>query len=824
MESKKEQRKERREERRAERVERRRGPEQEESAWDLGELEPAVVTSEIPSQDGGNLEPASITAKGGPRPIQGKAEVQNPSSGIINRQKPTQAYGGMIEPAVVTAERTQDGGSLEASEISAKGKAMPNIQGRAKEQNPSDIGRMPNPPRYGGELPASGVRAEGRTMPNIQGKAIVQNPSAGIVNRQRPTEAYGGMLDPAVVTAQTAQDGGELPASGVSAEGKEMPKIQGKAVTTNSSDIGRMPNPPKYGGELPASGVSAEGRNLPNLQGKAEEQNPSDIGKMPNPPQYGGELSAATKQTKGREMPNIQGRAEEQSPSDIGKMPNPPKYNGEIASSEVEAESKKINEPKAQAEALTKAGISKKRYEPTLVDTDKQEEENVDYEKEETGEDGGELPAAKIDFKKKEMPTLQAKAEAQTKAGISQTRYKPNQLPEDSASVETTEDTPTAQTAQPKKDEQDALNATHKGEMDALQKYNQQRFNSLGEIISATDARIKEAKQKDEDARRRENAFRYISGLGDTLSSIANLVGTAHGASNQEQHYNSSKVVEKAEEARKARRLELNELSKRLDEMKARQDELKAAGSLKEAQLKASIEKEKAKLLADQRKAEEEKRRFDENLAYRKERDKVEDAQKDRTFEENQRQYNETNTRLREDSAADRQNRKDIAAADRQNRKEIAEADRKNRKEIAEANIAAEQARQKEKQAADPEHQAKALHQNITGIRNELAQKMGYANYNEYLRYKNVSGWGTDIDGQRNKDSRRIRDERASKNPETEEFLDLLSSPENLTEEQVRMLMGASKVLSDAVNSSTTTSPKGGQGGNVLDPNQDNNL
>ena len=619
MESKKEQRKERREERRAERVERRRRTEQEDYSWDLGELEPAVVTSEIPARDGGSIDAATVTAQGGPRSIQGKAAVQNPSSGIINRQKPTQAYGGMIEPAVVTAERTQDGGSISASEVAAKGKTMPNLQGKAEVQNPSYIGNMPNPPQYGGQLPTSGVRAEGRAMPNIQGKATAMNPS----------------------------------------------------------DIGRMPNPPQYGGELSAATTQAEGRNLPNMQGRAKEQNPSDIGRMPNSPQYGGEIAASEASSERKrinepkaqaealtkagisqkryeptyvsdepeleQLDNIQSKAEQGNPSDIGKMP----------------EAKQLPELRGKAEVQNRSDIGKMPT-PTSKDTEKQEVEKKGDEEGSAEVDGGELGASRVSGERKAMPTLQAKAEAMTKAGISQKRYQPNQLPEDSdeepaisPTTETTpesantgtnptlSDTPTP-TAQPKNEELDALGASHQNQMDALRNYNQQRYNNLGEIISAANAKMKEAQQKDEKARKRENAFRYISGLGDTLSSVANLVGTANDASHQQQKYNSHEVVRKAEEARKARKLEMDDLSKRLDEMKTRQMELKAAGSLKEAELKVAQDKEKAKLLADQRKAEEEKRRFDENLAYRKERDKVEDAQRDRTFNAQQEQIKQT--------------------------------------------------------------------------------------------------------------------------------------------------------------------------------------
>lgn len=154
--------------------------------------------------------------------------------------------------------------------------------------------------------------------------------------------------------------------------------------------------------------------------------------------------------------------------------------------------------------------------------------------------------------------------------------------------------------------ETEALAASHKTETEGLANYNKAQYANMGQILSDVQGKIDEAKQKDETARRRENAFRYISGLGDTLSGVANLIGTGHGAANQNQTYNSHAVVQKAEAARKARKLEMDELSKRLDEMTARQREMQAAGSLKEVELKARHDKEKAALAATQRKAADE--------------------------------------------------------------------------------------------------------------------------------------------------------------------------------------------------------------------------
>lgn len=240
------------------------------------------------------------------------------------------------------------------------------------------------------------------------------------------------------------------------------------------------------------------------------------------------------------------------------------------------------------------------------------------------------------------MPSLQANAEALKQAGISTKRYIPDAVPAEPAEPVATQTKEPAVTSAPANPELDALGASHQNQLDALRNYNQQQYNNLGEIISAADAKMKEAQQKDEAARRRENAFRYISGLGDTLSSVANLVGTANDASHQQQKYNSHEVVKKAEAARKARKLEMDDLSKRLDEMKARQRELKASGSLEEAKLKASLDKEKAALLATQRKEAEEKKRYADTQAYRAERDKIEDAYKEKTFNAQQEQIKQT--------------------------------------------------------------------------------------------------------------------------------------------------------------------------------------
>ena len=145
-----------------------------------------------------------------------------------------------------------------------------------------------------------------------------------------------------------------------------------------------------------------------------------------------------------------------------------------------------------------------------------------------------------------------------------------------------------------------ALQALQAKELEGLQQHNAAQYSNLGQIVGDIQSKIDVAKAKDETAQKRENAFRYISGLGDTLSSLANLVGVANKASNQQQTYNSNAVVQKAEEARKARKIEMDDLSKRADEMQARLREMKAAGSLSEAQMGVQHQKEQMALKSQQ--------------------------------------------------------------------------------------------------------------------------------------------------------------------------------------------------------------------------------
>lgn len=118
------------------------------------------------------------------------------------------------------------------------------------------------------------------------------------------------------------------------------------------------------------------------------------------------------------------------------------------------------------------------------------------------------------------------------------------------------------------------------------------QINSVADLVALADKERQQRLEADADYQRRENAYRYIAGLGDTLSGLANLVGTAHGAEDQRQTYNAPGVLKTAEMNRKLRAREMEDLDRRLDELRGREADLRSAKSLRDAQLKAQFAKE----------------------------------------------------------------------------------------------------------------------------------------------------------------------------------------------------------------------------------------
>lgn len=130
------------------------------------------------------------------------------------------------------------------------------------------------------------------------------------------------------------------------------------------------------------------------------------------------------------------------------------------------------------------------------------------------------------------------------------------------------------------------------------------RETAMGKILEEAETLRAEKQQIDEKAQKRADAYRYVTGIGDAISGIANLVGTTHGAANQEQHYNAPAVIQKAEASRKERKLEMDQLNERLRELKAQKGALAATKEMKLGEQRAKHAAEKAAL--ELQKAEDE--------------------------------------------------------------------------------------------------------------------------------------------------------------------------------------------------------------------------
>lgn len=123
---------------------------------------------------------------------------------------------------------------------------------------------------------------------------------------------------------------------------------------------------------------------------------------------------------------------------------------------------------------------------------------------------------------------------------------------------------------------------------DAVKKAYGSQLSGYGEFLREVGKRQMELNAQDAEAKRKADAYRYIAGVGDAISGVANLVGTAHGAVNQPQAYNAPEIVQKAETARKERKLEIDQLKARLDELKAHRTALEGERELKLGELAGS--------------------------------------------------------------------------------------------------------------------------------------------------------------------------------------------------------------------------------------------
>lgn len=128
----------------------------------------------------------------------------------------------------------------------------------------------------------------------------------------------------------------------------------------------------------------------------------------------------------------------------------------------------------------------------------------------------------------------------------------------------------------------------YKAQEEAINSAYGAQVNGYDDFLGRVTQQQRENTIKSAEQEKKENAYRYITGIGDAISGVANLVGTAHGAANQQQEYNAPGVMAKAEEQRKARKLEMEQINARLDELRAQKTALQGERDLKLGELAGS--------------------------------------------------------------------------------------------------------------------------------------------------------------------------------------------------------------------------------------------
>lgn len=129
------------------------------------------------------------------------------------------------------------------------------------------------------------------------------------------------------------------------------------------------------------------------------------------------------------------------------------------------------------------------------------------------------------------------------------------------------------------------LKQGQKEQVDALTKAHDTQIDGVAGLVKAAEEERKTSRANDAEYQKKANAFRYIAGIGDAISGVANLVGTAHGAVNQQQQYNAPAIIQKAEAERQQRKLAMDKLNARIDELTLRGDALRAGRDAELAKL-----------------------------------------------------------------------------------------------------------------------------------------------------------------------------------------------------------------------------------------------
>lgn len=154
-------------------------------------------------------------------------------------------------------------------------------------------------------------------------------------------------------------------------------------------------------------------------------------------------------------------------------------------------------------------------------------------------------------------------------------------------------------------------------------------ISQLGLTIKGLEGRKAQAQQQDEVAQRRSRNMQMIAGISDGLASLANLIGVGQGGTNINMGTGAlTPLQQRVEAARLERKADIKDIDERLEQYQRQLDQIKMQKGVAVSQQR---DKDKAFAFEQARHAEDMlmKRAA---LAYQKERDKVEDAYKDKSL------------------------------------------------------------------------------------------------------------------------------------------------------------------------------------------------
>lgn len=163
----------------------------------------------------------------------------------------------------------------------------------------------------------------------------------------------------------------------------------------------------------------------------------------------------------------------------------------------------------------------------------------------------------------------------------------------------------------------------------AITKSYDDSISQLGLTIKDLEGRKAQAQQQDEVAQRRSRNMQMIAGISDGLASLANLIGVGQGGTNINMGTGAlTPLQQRVEAARLERKADIKDIDERLEQYQRQLDQMKMQKGVAISQQR---DKDKAFAFEQARHAEDMlmKRAA---LAYQKERDKVEDAYKDKSL------------------------------------------------------------------------------------------------------------------------------------------------------------------------------------------------